>query len=237
MSTMQTPDGQATTDQQKQQGNETFLSPEERAQLQRMMGHPTDYPKEMMAHIKGWLEVNPPDFPASTFKGKGVPRYIDRAVASAMTAGSGAGTKTMYSYNLKGKTLSPSGQLKILVFWTAQSPDSSNSATLSVKLGATTVLSLVIGDASSEFDGNARPGMAEVTVVNAGAYNAQYAVLRGVQNRESGVMGAIQTVGSSSVDLSQDQTLTITNAWSGGDSNDIVSLKYVAVEVFNPVGA
>ena len=229
------PNDRATTDQQKQQGNETFLSPEERAQLQRMMGHPTDYPKEMMAHIKGWLEVNPPDFPASTFKGKGVPRYIDRAVASSMTAASGTGEDTMYSYTVKAKTLSPTGQMRILFFFTAQSPDASNTATIRVKLGATTVASFQVD--TDQIDGSARIGAVEVKIVNAGAYNSQLALLVGTHNTEAGGYAALNGVGSGAVDLSQDQVLSITNQWSGGDANDIVTPSYVAVEVFNPVGA
>lgn len=235
MSSMMNPTDKATTDQQKQQGNETFLSPEERAQLQRMMGHPTDYPKEMMAHIKGWLEVNPPDFPASTFKGKGVPRYIDRAVAASMTASSGTGEDTMYSYTLKARTVSPTGQLRILFFFSAQSPDVSNDCTVRIKLGATTVVSFLL--ATDQLDGNARQHVADIKIVNAGSYSSQLAYLTGVKYTESGAVNTILGIGSSSVDLSQDRVLSITNQWSSGDANDIVTPSYVAVEVFNPVGA
>ena len=230
-----TPGPDQTTQQQQQEGNETFLSPEERKQLQRLMGHPTDYPKEMMSHIKGWLEVNPPDIPSSAFKGKGSPRYIDRAVAASMTAGSGTGEDTLYSYTLKAKTLSPTGQLRILFFYSAQSPDVSNTATIRIKLGATTVMSYQLD--TDTLDGNARQGVIDAKIVNAGSYSSQLGFLNGIQNRESGAYATFGTAGSSSVDLSQDQTLSITSEWSGGSADDIVTPAYLALEVFNPVGA
>ena len=235
MSSMQEPGQRLDTQQQQQKGAETFLSQEERKNLHRMMGFPSDYPKEMMAHIREWLSVNPPDLAASTFKGKGVPRYVDRAVASSMTAASGTGEDTMYSYTLKAKTLSPSGQLRILFFFTAQTPDAGNTATVRIKLGATTIASFLMD--ADQLDSNARVGAVECKVVNAGAYNSQLALLVGTHNTEAGGYASINGVGSGAVDLSQDQVLSITNQWSGGDANDIITPSYVAVEVFNPVGA
>lgn len=222
-----------TTQQQQQQGTETFLSPEERAQLKRLMGHPTDYPKEMMSHIREWLAVNPPDFVASQFKGKGVPRYLDRQTDALTSVGSTSTETTVYTYTLKEKTVSPTGQLRLLFFWAAYCGDVSNTVTIRVKLGASTVMSFAIS--TDSLDSNSRQGCADIKIVNAGAYNSQLGYLLAIQNTESGTYTDIKSIGSSSVDLSQDQELSITADWDSAGSQNFDGT-YLALEVFNPVG-
>lgn len=220
---------QQPADQTKQ---ETFLTPEERAQIRRLMGHPTDYPKELGPWIREYLAINPPDINIEQIKGKrGVPRYITRS-AEAVAADSTTET-TIYTASLSGRSVSPTGQLRVVCFWGVSCADVTNTVTIRVKIGSSTLLTFTIS--TDVLDGNVRQGCLEAKIVNAGAFNSQLAFGTLLQV-SSGTTTDQNALGSSSVDLSQDQDLTITVDWDTAGTQNFDS-SYFMVEAFNPVGS
>lgn len=226
--------GRTETQQQQAKGVEAVLSPEERAQLRRLLSQPSDYPKELGPWIREYLAINPVDMVIGQLRGgKGVPRYLYRSAAQTSVVSTSAETD-VFNQIVKAKTVAPTGQLRIVHVYKAKSPDASNSCTLRVRLGAGNLVHEIF---TSDLDASFRNGRFEAAVLGSGSYQSQILSIDGLQMSQTGTAARTGEIQLATVDLSQDQTLRISYDWAAGNADSEVVSLYTAVEVFNPVGS
>lgn len=224
----------AETQQGQQKGNEALLTPEERAQLRRLLGQPSDYPRELGPWIREYLAINPVDTTIAQLTGqKGVPRYLFRSATQTSVVNTASETD-VFSEVVKGKTIAPTGQLKVKHYYKAKSPDASNFCTIWCKLGAGSLQHEIF---TTELDGTFRIGWFEALILGAGSYQSQIMSIDGLQMSQTGTPARPGQGNLTTVDLSQDQKLSVSYDWGSGNADSEVVSLYTAVEVFNPVGA
>lgn len=206
----------------------TELNASERDLLQRLLSNPLMFPDAFKNWMTDHMAVNIPQLPITqALGGRGIARYLNSNADSVTVTNSGGTEETLYTTNVAGRTMGQTGQLKVTLVLTAESPDVSNALTIRLKLGGTTLNSFIVD--TDTLDGTPKPAVAIFTVFNAGDYAVQYTTC-------SGTFVTGTTVSSSTVDTSTAQDLTITGQWTSADTNDILVKKYAAVEVFNPIG-
>ena len=89
----------AETQQQQQKGLDSFLSQEERAALQRMLGFPEDIPAAFQSWLLDFVAVNIPQIPISQISGFPKSRSLELIISSTLAA---AGTFDFQNISQEG---------------------------------------------------------------------------------------------------------------------------------------
>lgn len=209
------------------QTNETApLTPEERRQLQRLMGHPSDYPKALGSWVTEYLKVNPPESLAG-LGGRGAVRALD-ANADSVTATSTSET-TIYSTKVPGGTLGSFGQLNVVLYGNFSCADASNEVVFRIRLGGTQIATWTITTAS--LDGNSQPFCTEFRITAAGSPNVQFVNgLFGWNLSASGPAGLF-IIGQGAKNLSEEQELSVSADWNGAGTQTFVKVYAAATAI------
>lgn len=207
----------------------------EREKITRFFSHPLFIPSSFKTWMIDHLATEIPNLPVSQVLGSGgVARGLD--VSTGAVAASGAGTTTLYSLPIKGKQLAQNGFLEVELYVTAQSPDASNSADLKLMLGGQTLATIQYQTVT--LDGTPAPSSILFRVHAKGSYTSQFTTVDVSLRDSAGVQQLVPVtlIGETTVDMSVDQTLSVTVLWAGGSSDDIITKQFVEVTIFNPIG-
>lgn len=225
-----------TSEQQQQKGAETFLSPEERAQLQRMMGHPSDYPKQLGAWITEFLKVNPPEVSATQIRGsRGAPRFL-AVDGSQVRVENTTNETTLFTAGVPARTLGKTGHLAVYLFGNARKDNASpGDITLRLRIGGTQISYVTLGTGFLGA-GAQWPVSVKWDLSNADSYAEQWGMAYCVYRAGASSSQVAEDAFSGAKDMSQDQVLTLTAQISVANADNRFYKEYASVEVFNPIG-
>lgn len=211
------------------------LSTEDIAQIEKLFGNPLYFPTRFKSWLPDYVAQQIPQLPiVQSLGGRGVPRYLGVSASSQTVSGTSAAT-TVFTQKVPAKTVAQNGRLSCRLDFTVQSPDVTNIVDISFFLGGTKIGGLIEVD-TTYIDGTARPGWAEVVMVNAGAYTSQHTDTIGGFIGEDGRFQMRANAYSTSIATDEDQDFTAVVQWGSAGGSSIFVKKYASLEVFNPIG-
>lgn len=211
---------------------ESLLTEQEREDVSRLFGSPFFIPPKFKDWLGDQIALNIPQIPfGQFFGGRGVERQVD--VSTDSVSASGAGTTTLYSSKVKARQLGANGRLLLDLYFTAQSPDSSNWVDIAFLLGGTQVgaLQITVGD----LDGTARPGVVHLELMNVDSPSVQGGSFSAVMLNSSDGYTRWEGAIDGTVDTTVDNDLEVTAAWYAGSADDVVKKTQALLNVYTPL--
>lgn len=213
--------------------DQTPLSPEEIADVQRLFGAPFFIPSSFKTWMGEQLALNIPDLPlTSLFGGRGITRSL--GASTSVSAASANGTRQdLFSKVVQGGSLGANGHIRFVLEMTSTLASSDNTWNVDLEFGGQ-----VLCTVSDFVTTTPRSIIIEGEVYNANSPAIQYGRMIKLRLTDgSGVanVAVASDNGESAVDTTVDQTLKLVGYWDSINANDHIDRTYVNVEVTNPV--